>query len=42
MHNRESVLSIDVKNNLDKDESNEREHREGDGNEEQLFDLDFF
>ena len=41
MYNREPVLRIDVKHNLDKDESNEREHREGDGNEEQPFDLFF-
>ena len=30
------------KHNLDKDESKEQENREGDGDEEQLFDLDFF
>ena len=41
MYNREPVLSIDVKHNLDKDESKEREIR-GDGDEEQPFDLDFF
>ena len=28
--------------NLDKDESKQQENREGDGDEEQLFDLDFF
>ena len=42
MYNREPVLSIDVKHNLDKDESKEREIREGDGDAEQPFDLDFF
>ena len=30
------------KHNLDKDESKEQENREGNGDEEQLFDLDFF
>ena len=42
MYNREPVLPIDVKHNLDKDESKERENREGDGDEEQPFNLDFF
>ena len=42
MYNREPVLPIDVKHNLDKDESKERENREGDGDEEQPFDLNFF
>ena len=42
MYNREPVLPIDVKHNLDKDESKERENREGDVNEEQPFDVDFF
>ena len=42
MYNREPVLPIDLKHNLDKDESKEREQREGDGDEEQPFDLDFF
>ena len=42
MYNRELVLPIDVKHNLDKDESNEREHREGNGNEEKPLSLDFF
>ena len=37
-----SVLPIDVKHNLDKDESKEWENREGDGDEEQPFNLDFF
>ena len=41
MYNREPVLPIDVKHNLDRDESKERENREGDGDEEQPFDLDF-
>ena len=36
------VLYYSVLMFLDKDESNEREHRGGDGNEEQPFDLDFF
>ena len=34
MYNRKPVLPIDVKHNLDKDESKERENREGDGDEE--------
>ena len=42
MYNSEPVLPIDVKYNLDKDEGKERENREGDGDEEQPFDLDFF
>ena len=42
MYNRDPVLPIDVKHNLDKDESKERENREGDGDEEQPFDLAFF
>ena len=42
MYNREPVLPIDVKHNLDKDESKERENRGGDWDEEQPFDLDFF
>ena len=42
MYNREPVLPIDMKHNLDKDESNKLEHREGDGNNEQPFNLDFF
>ena len=41
MYNREPVLPIDVKHNLDKDESKERENI-GDGDEEQPFDLNFF
>ena len=41
MYNRKPVLPIDVKHILDKDESNEREHKKGDGDEEQ-FDLNFF
>ena len=40
MYNREPVLPIDVKHNLDIDESKERENR-GDG-DEKPFDLDFF
>ena len=31
-----------MKHNLGKDENNERENREGDGDEDQQFDLDFF
>ena len=42
MFNREPVLPIDVKHNLDKNESKERENRQGDGDEEQPFDLDSF
>ena len=42
MYNCELVLSIDVKRNLDKDENKEQENKEGDGDEEQPFDLDFF
>ena len=42
MYNREPVLQIDVKHNLDRDENKEWENREGDGDEEQPFDLDFF
>ena len=42
MYNREPVLPIDVKHNLDKNESNEREYKEGDGDEEQPFGLNFF
>ena len=42
MYNSDAALPIDVKHNLDKDESKERENREGDGDEEQPFDLDFF
>jgi len=42
MYNREPVLPIDVKHNLDKDENKERENREGDADREQPFDLDFF
>ena len=42
MYNREPVLQTDVKHNLDKDENKERENREGDGDEEQPFDVDFF
>ena len=42
MYNREPVLPTDVKHNLDKDESKERENREGHGDEEHPFDLDFF
>ena len=34
MYNRKPVLPNDVKHNLDKDESKERENREGDGDEE--------
>ena len=41
MYNREPVLPIDVKHNLVKDESKKRENREGDGDEEQPFELDF-
>ena len=41
-YNSKPVLPIDMKHNLDKDESNQQEHREGDGNEEQTFSLDFF
>ena len=41
MYNREPVLPIDVKHNLDKDESKERENI-GNGDEEQPFDLNFF
>ena len=41
-YNRDPVLPIDVKHNLDKDESQERRNREGDGDEEQPFDLGFF
>ena len=40
MCNRESVLPIDLNHNLDKDESKERENREGDGDEEQPFALE--
>ena len=42
MYNRELVLPIDVKHKLDKGERNERKHGDGDGNEEQPFDLNFF
>ena len=42
MYNREPVLSVEVKHNLDKDKSKERENREGDRDEEQPFDHDFF
>ena len=42
MYNREPILPIDVKRKLDKDENKERENREGDGDERQPFDLDFF
>ena len=42
MYNHEPVLAIDVKHNLDKDESKERENREGDGDEEELFNINFF
>ena len=42
MYNCEPVLPIDMKHNLDKYESKERENRKGDGDEEQPFDLDFF
>ena len=42
IYNREPVLPVGVKHNLDKDESKERENREGDGDEEQSFDLNFF
>ena len=42
MHNCDPVLPIDVKYNLDKDESKEQENKQGDGDEEQPFDLDFF
>ena len=42
IYNHEPVLSIDVKQNQDKDESKKRENREGDGDEEQPFDLNFF
>ena len=42
MYNHEPVLVIDVKHNLDKDESKERENREGDGDEEELFNINFF
>ena len=42
MYSREPVLQIDVRHNLDKDENKEPENREGDGDEEQPFDLDFF
>ena len=42
MYNREPVLPIDVKHILNKDESKERENREGYGDEEQPLDLDFF
>ena len=34
MYNREPVLPIDVKHNLNKDESKERENKEGDGDEQ--------
>ena len=42
MYNREQVLPIDVKHNLDKDGSKEPEKIEGDGDEEQPVDLNFF
>ena len=42
MHNCDPVLPTDVKHNLDKDESKEQENKQGDGDEEQPFDLDFF
>ena len=42
MYNREPVFPIDVKHNLDKDEIKERENREGDGDEEQPFNLKCF
>ena len=42
MHNCDPVLPIDVKHNLDKDENKEQENKEGDEDEEQPFDLDFF
>ena len=41
MYNREPVLPIDAKHNLDKDESKEQENR-GDGDQEQPFDLNCF
>ena len=41
MYNREPVLPIDVKHNLDKDESKDRENREEDRDEEQPFNVDF-
>ena len=42
MCKRESVLLIDVNLNLGKDERKGRKNREGDGDEGQSFDLDFF
>ena len=42
MYNREPVFPINVKHNLNKDESKEPENREGEVDEEQPFDLDFF
>ena len=41
MYNSDAALPIDVKHNLDKGESKERENREGDGDEEQPLDFDF-
>ena len=42
MYNREPVFPINLKHNLNKDESKEPENREGEVDEEQPFDLDFF
>ena len=42
IYNHEPVLPIGVKHNLNKDESKDRENREGDGDKEQPFDLGFF
>ena len=42
VYNHETIFPIDVKHNFDKDEIKERENREGDGDEERPFDIDFF
>ena len=41
MHNREPVLPIDMKHNLDKYDNKERENTERDGDEERPFNLEF-
>ena len=41
MHNREPVLPIDMKNNLDKYDNKERENTERDGDEGRPFNLEF-
>ena len=41
MHNREPVLPIDMKHNLDKYDNKERENTERDGDKERPFNLEF-